>query len=242
MRSSRSNNKLVIAVCVSMIFSFLYGVIIAHYKIPPFDQLIAIKQLVNPNPSQGPGYSDYFYDKKSFFEQHGGHQYDVVFIGDSITDGAEWGDLFPPLKIANRGINGDRTDGVLKRMDSIYSTNARKAFIMIGTNDFSGGAEVNDVVKNYKSIISNLVAHGMQTYVQSTILAGNQKADRNRKIMALNDQLKKMADKNKSFTYIDLNAGLARYSVLESKYSRDDIHLNSSGYTVWKDIIKSYIQ
>lgn len=179
MRSSRSNKQLVIAVCVSMIFSFLYGVITVQYKIFPFDQLRAIKQLVSPSPSPSPSpsYSDYFYQKKSFFEQHGGRQYDVVFIGDSITDGAEWEDLFPSLKIANRGIGGDRTDGVLKRMDSIYSTNARKAFIMIGINDFGGGAEVNDVVENYKSIISNLVAHGMQTYVQSTILAGNRKAE-----------------------------------------------------------------
>lgn len=223
-----------------MIFSFLYGVITVEYKIPPFDQLKAIKQLMSPSP--GSSYSDYFYNKKSFFEQHGGHQYDVVFIGDSITDEAEWEDLFPSLNIANRGISGDRTDGVLKRMDSIYSTNARKAFIMIGTNDIAGGTEVNDVVENYKSIINNLVAHGMQTYVQSTILAGNHEAARNRKIMALNEQLKKMADEYKSFTYIDLNKGLARDSVLDSKYSRDDIHLNGSGYSVWKDIIKSYLQ
>lgn len=238
MRSSKSNTKLVIAVCISMIFSFLYGVITIQYKIPPFDQLRAIKQLVSPNPS----YSDYFYHKKSFFEQHGGDQYDVVFIGDSITDWAEWEDLFPALKIANRGIAGDRTDGVLKRMDSIYSTNAKKAFIMIGLNDISAGTEVNDVVENYKSIISNLVAHGMQTYVQSTILAGTQKAELNKNIMALNDHLKKMADNNKSFTYIDLNAGLTRGSVLNSRYSRDDIHLNGSGYAVWKDMIKSYVQ
>jgi lysophospholipase L1-like esterase len=236
--SMKSSKQLVIAVCVSIIFSFLYGVITVQYKIPPFDQLRVIKQLVSPSPS----YSDYFYIKKSFFEQLGGHQYDVVFIGDSITDYAEWEDLFPSLKIANRGIAGDRTDGVLKRMDSIYSTNAKKAFIMIGTNDIAAGTEVDDIVENYKSIISNLVAHGMQTYVQSTILAGSHEAERNQKIMALNDQLKRMADENQSFIYINLNKGLARDSVLDSKYSQDDIHLNASGYALWKDMIKSYIQ
>ncbi len=238
----KSSKQLVIAVCVGMIFSFLYGVITVQYKIPPFNQLSAVKQLVYPEPNPSLNYPDYFYHKKSFFEQHGGHQYDVVFIGDSITDWAEWENLFPALKIANRGIAGDRTDGVLSRMDSIYSTNARKAFIMIGLNDFSVGAEVNDVVENYQSIISNLVAHGMQTYVQSTILAGIQKAELNKNIMALNDHLKKMADNNKSFTYIDLNAGLARGSVLNSRYSRDGVHLNGSGYAVWKDMIKSYVQ
>lgn len=123
----KSSKQLIIAVFAGMIFSFLYGVITVGYKIPPFDQLRAIKQLVSSNPS----YSDYFYHKISFFEQHGNHQYDVVFIGDSITDSAEWEDLFPSLKIANRGIAGDTTKGVLNRMDTIYSTNAKKAFIMI---------------------------------------------------------------------------------------------------------------
>lgn len=211
-----------------------------RYKIFPFEQLRAIKKLVCPSPS--PSHTDHFYDKKSFFEQHGGHDYDVVFIGDSITEGTEWEDLFPSLKIANRGIGEDRTDGVLERLDSIYSTNAKKAFIMIGITDFCAGAEVKDVLKNYKNIVSNLVAHGMRPYVQSTILGGNQRAELNIKIMALNDQLKKIAAENKEVTYIDLNAGLAKGSVLDSKYSRDGVHLNGSGYAVWKDIIKRYLQ
>ena len=247
----RSNKQWIIGVCVSMILSFLYGVITVQYKIPPLDQLRAIKQIVNPspspspiaslNPSPSPSYSDYYYHKKSFFEQFEDHQYDIVFIGDSLTDGAEWGDLFPSLKIANRGINGDRTDGVLKRMDSIYSTNGRKAFIMIGINDLTGGAEVNDIVENYKIIISNLVAHRIKTYVQSTLLLDKKCTELNKKIMTLNDHLKKMSVRNKSFTYIDVNAGLAKNTGLDTKYSRDGTHLNGSGYAVWKDIIKSYI-
>lgn len=216
MRLNRSNKQWIIAVCVSLVFLFLYGVITVQYKIPPFN---TIKQFISPGPS-----------------------YEVVFIGDSITNRASWEELFPSLKSANRGIPGDTTNDVLKRMDSIYSTNARKAFIMIGTNDIGIGTEVNDIVENYKNIISNLAAHGMRVYVQSTILAGNQKAERNKKIMALNNRLKKMADENESLTYIDLNAGLAKDSVLESRYSQDGIHLNSSGYAVWKDMIKNYIQ
>ena len=235
-----SNKQFVIAICVSMLISFLYGVITVQYKIPPFELLRDIKKRLSS--SSMPKHSDYYYDKKSFFEQHGGHQYDVVFIGDSITDTAEWEDLFPSLKIANRGISGDTTEGVLERMDSIYATHAKKAFIMIGVNDFGGGAEVNAVFENYQSIINGLVTHGMQTYVQSTILAGEQRADLNKKIIALNDRLKKLTEENKSLTYIDLNAGLVSGSFLESNYSRDGIHLNGSGYGVWKEIIKSYLQ
>src|SRR5262249_550007 len=43
----------------------------------------------------------------------------IVFFGDSITEG--WHDdlrgLFPGLKVANRGIGGDTTHGMLVRLD-----------------------------------------------------------------------------------------------------------------------------
>ena len=42
----------------------------------------------------------------------------VVFLGDSITQG--WGDfkgVFPDMKLANRGIGGDTTRGMLIRLE-----------------------------------------------------------------------------------------------------------------------------
>jgi lysophospholipase L1-like esterase len=223
--------------------------ITVQYKIFPFKQLRAIKQIAFPSekPSGKPvaklsrSYSTYYFDKKSFFEQHGGHQYDAVFIGGSITDAAEWEDLFPSLKIANRGISGDTTIGVLKRLDSIYSSKAAKAFIMIGINDISIGLEIYHIVENYKRIINKLNAHGMHVYIQSTILAGKRKTGLNMKIIALNELLKKISDENEKVTYIDLNIKLSKDSHLSSNYSTDGVHLNGSGYDVWKNLIKDYL-
>jgi lysophospholipase L1-like esterase len=233
-------NKLIaIAVCAS-ILSFTYGVVTVQYKVFPFEQLRTIKQKLSPSPS--PTYSDYFYHKKQFFEQHGGHNYDVVFIGDSITDGAEWEDLFPSLKIANRGIGGDRADGVLKRLDSIYSTSASRAFIMIGINDFNAGMEVDEVFNNYMAIVNSLSEHGMKIYIQSTIFAGKRLENLNTKILELNEMLKQFATQNNAVTYINLNNRLAKDSLLSPIYSRDDVHLNGNGYAVWKDTISPYLK
>ena len=172
----------------------------------------------------------------------GGHNYDVVFIGDSITNGAEWQDLFPSLRIANRGVNGDRTDGVIKRLESIYSTSASKAFMMIGINDFDSGMSVNEVFDNYKNIVSKLVDHGMEVYIQSTILAGKRYEGMNKRIMELNERLQVLAKQTDSVTYIDLNVVLAPDSLLKTRYTWDDIHLNKDGYAMWKELIKSYLQ
>jgi lysophospholipase L1-like esterase len=237
-----------IAVGMGMLLSFTYGMATAKYKIFPYDQLREIKKTVitSPSPSPSPSrtlrYSDYFFDKISFFDQHGGHHYDIVFIGDSITDGAEWGELFPTVKIANRGINGDRTDSVLKRMDSIYATSARRAFMMIGINDFTSGMSVGEVFENYSNIVSKLTAQEMKVYIQSTIIAGKQKEKLNKKIAKLNKKLQKLATKSESVTYIDLNFRMAQDKLLNAMYSRDGVHLNGEGYAVWKEIITPYIQ
>ena len=37
----------------------------------------------------------------------------VVFLGDSIVQGGQWHDIFPDLRIANRGIGGDTTSDLL---------------------------------------------------------------------------------------------------------------------------------
>lgn len=174
--------------------------------------------------------------------QHGGHDYDVVFIGDSITDQAEWEDLFPSLKIANRGIGGDRTDGILKRLDSILSTSADRAFIMVGINDFGKKRGLDEVFNDYKTIVHTLSNHGMKVYIQSTILSGERLKKLNKKISALNERLQQLSIQNSSIVYVDLNARLAKNSLLNNKYSRDGVHLNANGYAVWKEIISSYIQ
>ncbi len=236
----RSSKFSVIAVCVCMLFSFLYGAVTVQYQIFPFEQLKALKQIAIPSSSSS--YSDYYNHKVSFYEHHSGHDYDVVFIGDSTTDSAEWQDLFPSLKIANRGINRDTTDGVLHRLKSIYSTSAPKAFIMIGVNDFFAELSVNEVFDNYKNIVNNLVAHDMEVHIQSTILVGKRREKPNKEIMKLNDRLQLLAKRTVSVTYIDLNTGLTRNSLLETKYSRDGLHLNGDGYAIWKERIKSYLQ
>jgi len=239
---TRKHPVLVITMC--MMLSFVYGALTVKYKIFPFHQLKALKDSTSANASTRSrlAYNDYYYHKKSFFDQHKGQYYDIVFIGDSITDGAEWQDMFPSRKIANRGIGGDRTDGLLNRLEHIYSTAASKAFIMIGVNDFVSGISVTGAFNNYKKIISALTARGIKVYIQSTILVGERKKRLNKKIIALNKRLQKLADQIDTVTYIDLNKGLAADSLLQAKYTRDDLHINGAGYAVWKDIIKTYVQ
>ena len=90
-------------------------------------------------------------------------QHAVVFLGDSITQG--WGGglgaAFPGIKVANRGISGDTTRGVLlmlSRKTSSPSTR-RRSCLLIGTNDLEEGASPEVIAGNLRLIVAGLEKH-----------------------------------------------------------------------------------
>lgn len=82
----------------------------------------------------------------------------VVFLGDSITQG--WHSLanaFPNIKVANRGIGGDTTRGVMYRMhDDVLGLNPKAIVLLIGTNDIGYGANPEDVADNIEAILQDI--------------------------------------------------------------------------------------
>ena len=86
----------------------------------------------------------------------------LVFLGDSITQG--WGGNFrghfKGVKVANRGISGDTTRGVLIRLkEDVLSLNPKGVVILIGTNDLEEKATPEVIAGNLKLIIAALKKH-----------------------------------------------------------------------------------
>jgi lysophospholipase L1-like esterase len=86
----------------------------------------------------------------------------LVFLGDSITQ--SWGDgmggNFPGVKVANRGISGDTTRGVLIRLkEDVQALNPSGVVLLIGTNDLEENAEPEVIAGNLKLILAELKKH-----------------------------------------------------------------------------------
>jgi lysophospholipase L1-like esterase len=86
-------------------------------------------------------------------------QHAVVFLGDSITQG--WGGglgaAFPGMKVANRGISGDTTRGVLIRLqEDVVALHPAAVVLLIGTNDLEEGATPDVAASNLKLIVAGL--------------------------------------------------------------------------------------
>lgn len=96
---------------------------------------------------------------------------DIVFLGDSITEGGPWDELFPDLPVRNRGVGGDTTDGVLARLEQVTRAQPAKVFLLIGTNDLFRGTSGSEIAANLGAILDRLKQQAPDTevYLQSVL-------------------------------------------------------------------------
>lgn len=197
-------------------------------------------------------HSTFYYDRKSHFESLYNTDNEIIFLGDSITHLCEWAELFQDYRIKNRGIGGDRTDGVLLRLDEIVSSLPDKIFIMIGINDLGHGIKVSDIVTNYKKIVRYILnkSPDTQIYLQSVLpindkmynfLYKGAKAT-NEKILILNKQIEDLA-LELGVQHINLfSFFMDDKNQLDEQFTADGLHLKGKAYLVWKNAIKQYVK
>ena len=194
-------------------------------------------------------YSTYYYQKATQYELLPNDENEIIFLGDSITDMGEWSELLGNPKVKNRGISGDKTSGVIDRLDEIVESNPEKIFIMIGVNDLSLNITPDSLIKNYETILNYIQNESPSTkvYVQS-ILPVNNKFDKfanhvskGEEIKSSNQMLAELADEL-NITFINLYPHfLNEENQLDEKYTNDGLHLMGEGYILWKNLIKDYL-
>lgn len=187
-----------------------------------------------------------YLNKVSLYEELPKIQGKIVFLGDSITDGNEWNELFDHPNIINRGISGDTTEGILYRIDQIYVLKPSKIFILIGTNDLGEGKTIPHIIENYDKIIGKIKQYSPQTkvFVQSVFPVNEkilQSKRKNKDIVSLNTDIERLAKKY-NCTFIDLYSSLVTNNQLNTRFSYDGIHLNGQGYLEWKKALEKYIK
>ncbi|MFZ6001982.1 MAG: GDSL-type esterase/lipase family protein [Bacteroidota bacterium] len=170
----------------------------------------------------------------------------ILFLGNSITEGGDWKKLLGDSTVVNRGIGGDVTFGVLKRLDEVARFKPSKVFLLIGINDLSKGIPEEVVLQNIFTIVSELKTKspGTTVFVQS-LLPVNPSFKNfpagyalNESVIAINTQLSKI-EKKFGYTYIDIFKGFAdKDGLMTTRFSTDGLHLNLAGYQHWVKMLK----
>lgn len=167
----------------------------------------------------------------------------IVFLGNSITQIGDWKKLLHDSTVINRGIAGDITFGVLKRLDEVIGLKPSKVFLLIGINDI--GKDIPDAViaGNIRNIVVRLQQESPSTevYLQS-ILPVNpdvpnfpQHYDKQEHVLAANKLISQVA-KETGCAFINIHDLFTdSKGRLDASLTPDGLHLgpDKGGYEKW---------
>lgn len=176
---------------------------------------------------------------------------DLLFIGDSITQGWEgagkevWKARYEPRKAMNAGIGGDRTQHVLWRLENgnIDGLKPKAAVLMIGTNNM-GANSAEDIAAGIKAVIKKLRTSLPETKLLVLgVFPRGEKPDEDlrKKNEAINKLIEDVGD-GKMVQYLNINAKLMNADGTQNKEIMPDlVHLSPRGYEIWGEAIEAKV-
>ena len=168
-------------------------------------------------------------------EKYDDYEVDVAFLGDSLTDGYDLKRYYPQYLTLNRGIGGDTTFGLEKRLKvSVYDLKPKVAVMLIGANNF------DTTFDNYENILKGLGENLPKTKVVLLSLTsmGGEWAKNNQKAAYNNVKIKLLAEKY-GYEFVDLYSPLLNLETGEiyAEYTTDGGHLTPAGYEVFTNAV-----
>lgn len=203
---------------------------------------MAQKKPVNPDV--------YYARRATLFDLLPVYSSDIIMLGNSLTDGAEWNELFDNCHVKNRGIVGDIIPGFFERLEPILKGQPRKIFIMGGVNDISHGVSADSIVSAMTQVVTTIQARCPKTeiYVQSMLPFNNDV--RLWKLLKGREQV--VVDGNKGLesmcqclgvTFINLYPlFVGENGKMKPEYTNDGLHLMGGAYLIWRDALLPYIR
>lgn len=179
-------------------------------------------------------------------EKAAAKKHDVLFIGDSITQGWEgagkgtWEKFYAQRNALNLGFSGDRTEHVIWRLQNgnlKNQENAKLAIIMIGTNNTGHNEQApHETAEGIEKIIS-LVKEGCPK--AKIILLGifPRSVNPTDKPRLINEVINKRIaglDDGENVHYLELDdAFLNDQRILTKEIMPDALHPREKGYQIW---------
>lgn len=187
-------------------------------------------------------------NRKYFWTQREAKQGAVVFVGDSlignwdVTPKVKTAQAFPKLKnVANRGIGGDVTRGVLFRLqEDVLDLHPEAVVLLIGTNDLSAKGDLSGIAAN----ISAILDEAQTEYPDMPIVVCKIPPRNNPQavidpatVTQLNDKLTEIAQSRKNVTLFDTFTlfGTPDGQPDPVNYKKDLLHPSDDGYAKFAD-------
>ncbi len=180
-------------------------------------------------------YNEFYFQRSSLFSELPVGKKDIVFLGDSQTNGCEWHELL----------------GMKNRVDPIVEGQPAKVFILGGVNDISHDLTPDSLCTSMEKLIVKIKQGSPRTkiYLQSLLPIDNsfgryrKMVGKEQVIVETNRLYKEMAERH-GVTWIDLYSKMVDPATgsMRKGLTNDGLHLLGAGYLVWRDAVLPYVK
>lgn len=180
-----------------------------------------------------------------FWTERARKQGALVFAGDSLT--GTWKTLgadFPGTLVANRGIGGDVSRGLLFRFrEDVLELNPKAIVLLIGINDLTARQPASATLENVRSMLA--LRNEQHAHVPIFLCTVPPSAQPNAPVdeqqrRALNLGLREIAKDVNGVALVDLYAATATADGMPDPryFNKDRLHLSAAGHARWKQVLQ----
>lgn len=183
-----------------------------------------------------------------------GDDYDIEFIGDSITQGWEgsgkfvWAEFYTKRKAINFGVSGDRTEHVLWRFEhgQLTGIKSKVAVVMIGTNnsnknkDGTDAYTDNDILAGITAVVNQIRERQRDTKILllGIFPRGATFNPQRGRLLEINQALAKLDDGSHIF-FLDIGSQfIEKDGSISKSIMPDALHPNEAGYKIWANAME----
>ena len=206
-----------------------------------------VNQCINPIPREGAAYQRHLDINKRVKENQG--QAEVIFVGDSITQGWEgngkagWAKYYAPRHALNLGIGSDHTQHVLWRLEhgNLEGLKPKVAVVLIGVNNIPDDKNSpGQVLEGVTAVVKSLRDKLPQTKVLLLAIFPFREdfcAQRG-KALQVNQALRKLDD-GQWVRFLDIgHLFIQPDGKIPKDLMRDFLHPSAKGYQIWAEAME----
>ncbi len=220
-----------------------------EHEAPPVKGTPKVSVTSRNDPTKAvPGGVRWFWrDHQKNLQKTKANNFDVCFLGDSITQG--WpGELlkqyFGKYRPANFGIGGDRAENVLFRLQNgeLEDTTPKVVVVLLGINNLAMGNTPGEAALGVALVLRKLRTKVPKAKILLLGVFPTRKADDDARVRKVNDYLAKMDD-GKIIRYLNINARfMGKDGKLRHDLFRDAVHLSRNGYVIWGESTRAAVK
>lgn len=205
-----------------------------------FAQKVTAQETYLPPDYYYPEAKAHYTDRVTQLAKDAPQRHGTIFVGDSITEGCNWGSLLRRDNVLNQGIGWDTSEGLMNRLPLTLKHKPDAIFLMMGINDLSYATSPEVISFRVTSIASTLAAANPSSLIVVQSVLPTHRGSREN-ILRLNSNIENSVSnlRLKQVKFVNLFPEFARPNgQLNPKLTKDGIHLNQAGCQTWAASLK----